>query len=127
MVNPQPSVFSRLSFFDKLKFWHIFGLTFLYILIVDIFISLFAFSEIDFWGAMVSMFYFQAWIFVLLVLAMLFFASFFMNEEIWKYLFMLVLLACTFFLLALILNRGFGIDTGITIEIFLNLNEPDTP
>jgi len=127
MVNPQPTVLSRLRIFENLTFWHILGLAFLYVLIIDIFISLFAFSEIDFWGALVSMFFFQAWIFILLVLAMLFFASLIMNEEIWKYMFMLILLACIFFLLALIMNKGFGIDTGITIELLLDFDDPETP
>ncbi|MCG3218043.1 MAG: hypothetical protein KAR35_03510 [Candidatus Heimdallarchaeota archaeon] len=127
MVNPQPTVLSRLRFFENLNFWQILGLMFLYVLVIDVVISLIAFAEVSFWGALVSMFYIQAQIFVILVFAMLFFAGLIMNEEIWKYLFMLVLLAFIFFLIALILNRGFGIDTGITMELLLDFDEPDTP
>jgi len=42
-------------------------------------------------------------------------------------MFMLILLACIFFLLALIMNKGFGIDTGITIELLLDFDDPETP
>jgi hypothetical protein len=118
---------SRFSAFDKLNFWQSFGLLFTYVLIVDICLSLVAFEGVDFMNALVSMFYVQSQIFILLVLIMLFFGSLIMNEEVLKYILMLVILACVFFIIGLIMNKGFGIDASMSIGFYLDLTKPDVP
>ena len=117
----------RLRSFRELSYLKVFVILFFYVLIFDIILSMVFTSQSSFWGVMVFMFYFQSLVFISLVFVMAFLGGFFLTQDFLMYMSLLLLLACIFFILAIFLNMGFGVEPGITLDILLDFNKPDLP